>query len=330
MNFVSNDPDEIKKEREKNDALYSLFPLTMGGSDDKINYYLVDNNKSDKESMHEKPDKRLENAYNVVNELKKSSLPKFEKIEKPEEPIEIYDRPSRTNRHIRTVGFYFREPVKAIEIGKFVDNSTNISTNATRFSTAKDVLYGVTLTDKKGKVLKDKYGQPVRQEEEQGSEKGAFRHTIWQAKIAAEYDKSIAKQVGNAHEDNPRANLYKRSFKNVEDADQTVDLLNNMIGRRIGETSNTRSMRDLAFMVLDEFRYNGLYTAVPDENGVWQVKKRCLSQEKYDVLKEHYRRVDENGFLPEELEDAQSEEQKHFITPKKKWDLIEYLVKSLN
>ena len=103
-----------------------------------------------------------------------------------------------------------------------------------------------------------------------------------------------------------------------------------MIGRRIGEIGNTRNMRDLAFMVLDEFRYNGLYTAEPDENGAWQVKKRRLSQEKYDVLKEHYSRVDENGYLPEELEKAQYEEQKHFTTPKKRWELLEYLIKSLS
>lgn len=298
MNFISNDSDEIKKEQEKNAALHSLFPLTMGGSEDKTNYYLVDDGKLGKESFFKKNNKQLNDVYNVTNSLKKVELPKFEKIEKPEEPIELYDRPSRTNRHVRTAGFYFREPVKAIEIGKFVDNSTNISTNATRFSTAKDVLYGVKKKNKNGDIIRD--------EEERGSEKGAFRHTIWQAKIAAEYGKRIAKQVGNAHEDNPRVNLYKRYFKDVEEADQTVDLLNNMIGRRVGEISNTRSMRDLAFKVLDEFRYNGLYTAEPDERGIWHVKKRRLSQEKYDILKEHYSRSDENGYTPEELIEAQT------------------------
>ena len=319
MNFISNDSEEIKKEQEKNAALHSLFPLTMGSSEDKTNYYLVDDGKHDKENFLKKNKRQLNDVYNVANSLKKVELPKFEKIEKPEEPIELYDRPSRTNRHVRTAGFYFREPVKAIEIGKFVDNSTNISTNATRFSTAKDVLYGVKKKNKNGDIIRD--------EEERGSEKGAFRHTIWQAKIAAEYGKRIAKQVGNAHEDNPRVNLYKRYFKDVEEADQTVDLLNNMIGRRVGEISNTRSMRDLAFKVLDEFRYNGLYTAEPDERGVWHVKKRRLSQEKYDILKEHYRRSDENGYTPEELIQAQKDEQEAFITPKKIWDLLEYLIK---
>ena len=162
----------------------------------------------------------------------------------------------------------------------------------------QNLLYGVKEEDDNGNLIRD--------EEKRGSEKGAFRHTIWQAKIAAEYGKGIAKQVGNAHEDNPRVNLYKRYFKDVEEADQTVDLLNNMIGRRVGETSNTCSMRDLAFKVLDEFRYNGLYTAEPDERGVWHVKKRRLSQEKYDILKEHYSRSDENGYTPEELIKAQT------------------------
>ena len=77
-----------------------------------------------------------------------------------------------------------------------------------------------------------------------------------------------------------------------------------------------------------KFRYNGLYTAEPDERGIWQVKKRRLSQEKYDILKEHYKRVDENGYLPKEFEKAQKHERKHFFTPKKIWDLLEYLIKS--
>ena len=293
MNFISNDPEEIKKEKEKNAALHSLFPLTMGGSEDKTNYYLVDDGRSDKDSIYEKNDTRFGDVCNTVNSCRKVELPKLEKIENPEEPIKLYDRPSRTNRRVRTVGFALREPSKAMDIGKYVRNSTNISTNATRFSTGKNVLYGVTLTDDEGNV--------VRKEEERGSEKGAFRHTIWQAKIASKHDKSIAKQVGNAHEDNPRVNLYQRSFRDIEDADQTVDMLNNMIGRRIGETCQTGSMRDMAFMVLDEFRYNGLYTAEPDERGIWHVKKRRLSQEKYDILKEHFSRVDENGYTPEEL-----------------------------
>ena len=66
----------------------------------------------------------------------------------------------------------------------------------------------------------------------------------------------------------------------------------------------------------------------PEEIKKEQVKKRRLSQEKYDILKEHYKRVDENGYLPKEFEKAQKHERKHFFTPKKIWDLLEYLIKS--
>ena len=79
------------------------------------------------------------------------------------------------------------------------------------------------------------YGTRPRVEEERGSENGAFRHTLWQATITSEYGESIAKQVGNAHEDNPFVNLSNRTFSNVDDADRTVDLLNNIIGRDIGK-----------------------------------------------------------------------------------------------
>lgn len=95
MNFISNDSEEIKKEQEKNAALHSLFPLTMGGSKDNTNYYLVDDGKHDKENFLKKNKKQLNDVYNVANSLKKVELPKFEKIEKPEEPIELYDRPSQ-------------------------------------------------------------------------------------------------------------------------------------------------------------------------------------------------------------------------------------------
>jgi DNA-directed RNA polymerase specialized sigma54-like protein len=77
-------------------------------------------------------------------------------------------------------------------------------------------------------------------------------------------------------------------------------------------------------LVLDEFRYNGLYIAEPDERGIWHVKKRRLSQEKYDILKEHYKRVDENGYTPEELRQTQIDE-KNESKISKIWKLIKSL-----
>jgi hypothetical protein len=71
MNFISNDSDEIKKEQEKNAALHSLFPLTMGSSEDKTNYYLVDDGKHDKENFLKKNKRQLNDVYNVANSLKK-------------------------------------------------------------------------------------------------------------------------------------------------------------------------------------------------------------------------------------------------------------------
>ena len=68
----------------------------------------------------------------------------------------------------------------------------------------------------------------------------------------------------------------------------------------------------------------------PEDIKKEQVKKRRLSQEKYDILKEHFKRADENGYLPEELEEALMYERKHFFTPKHRWDLLEYLIKSLS
>ena len=163
----------------------------------------------------------------------------------PEDPIGPgYYSASINSRYI---GFGLRHPIASMRIGFGVTKgATDISTNATRFATRGEVLYG----SKRGQI-------------DEGSENGAFRHTLWQSSITSEFGSKTAKEAGNAHEENPFVSLKDRSFKSMADADQTVDLLNNIIGRGIGEANKGAGMDHLANLVLDEFKNNGLYKSNP-------------------------------------------------------------------
>ncbi len=179
----------------------------------------------------------------------------------------------------RYIGFGLRHPFASLRIGFGVTKgASDISTNATRFATRGEVLYG------------SKRGQ-----KDEGSENGAFRHTLWQATITSEFGSKTAKEAGNAHEKNPFADLKVRSNDKLANADQTVDLLNNIIGRSIGKANKGASMDELANLVLDEFKNNGLYTASKDKDGIWNITRTKLSTNKYNQLKEIFKGLNENG-----------------------------------
>ncbi|MCR5496803.1 MAG: RHS repeat-associated core domain-containing protein [Paludibacteraceae bacterium] len=185
--------------------------------------------------------------------------------------------------------FFLRHPKVAEQIGEVIQGKycTNISTNATRFATRGEVLYG------------SKKGQQI----ELGSENGAFRHTLWQASITARFGEDLAKEAGDSHEDNPeKFNPSIKIFTNLDDADKSVDMLNNILGRRIGKIYNENtSMKTIAFHVLEQFHKIGLYTAHRDEkSGKYIVSLTKLSDEKYNKLKKLFEEGDNNGFNPEQ------------------------------
>ena len=203
----------------------------------------------------------------------------------------------------RYIGFGLRNPVATSRIGFGVTpGATDISTNATRFATRGEILYG----SKKG-------------QEDRGSENGAFRHSLWQATITSEFGGSVAAQAGNAHEENPFVDLSVRVFSKLDEADQTVDLLNNVIGRRIGTTYQGANMKELANLVLDEFKNNGLYTVKKDKDGDWIVSKTILSFEKYTQLKEVFKGLNENGRTASEQIEVDLKSQKHLEELQQIW-----------
>ncbi len=200
-------------------------------------------------------------------------------------PVKFIDPDGRETGTPEKFLFGLCHPIAAIRIGTVITghNVTNISTNATRFATRGDILYGSI----------------PGEQEERGSENGAFRHTLWQAQISSEFGSDIAKQVGDAHEDNPNIDLNQTFFPNLGDADKSVDLHNNIIGRAIGENNKGAKMNENAKDVLSVYMNEGLYQAQKVKGG-YKVKRVKLNPSKGKQLMNILNQLDNNGMYPSE------------------------------
>lgn len=187
----------------------------------------------------------------------------------------------------RMIGFLKRHPIAATSIGLPERGSTNISNNAVRFSTRIGLL---------------------ENSDKEGSQVNAFRHALWQATITNEFGQSIAKQIGNAHEKNPFAvsnSKPKTSFNTLAEADETIDLMNNVIGRDIGAKITKTDMNIIALKTLDYFYQHGLWTATPttDSKGKvikYTISKNRLNYNQYNEAKRIIQRLNKNGFTEQE------------------------------
>ncbi len=187
---------------------------------------------------------------------------------------------------LKTIGFALHHPIKAIKIGevKSGEGNTNISTNASRFSWAFD--------------FKDN-------EVGEGSEVNAFRHAIWMATITNKWGENTALRVGNSHEKNHQAlnginDVYTHKFDSMSEADEAVDLLNNIIGREIGKSSKPNgTMKDIAKDVLNYYHTQGL-NVVQETDGGFVIVKEKLSKERYEEAIRTLETLDDNGFPPDD------------------------------
>jgi RHS repeat-associated protein len=192
----------------------------------------------------------------------------------------------------RTIGFVLRHPVIAGSIGSVSPGSTNISTNTVRFATRIGLYENAA---------------------HEGSQVNAFRHTLWQSTISTNYGEGLAKQIGNVHEENPFVDLSQRSFsgKNaLSQADQTIDLLNNQIGRQIGKDNPNASLQELAIKTLD-YQYNtGLYTGTTNKNGSVSVGQSKITAEQYKNGLQIINGLNNSGFTAPEQKQRDVEAQK--------------------
>ena len=197
-------------------------------------------------------------------------------------PVNLVDPDGRTTGDFETAIFAAKHFRIATKIGKVVKDSNNISTVTVRYATRGNILYGSI---------------PLEQEE-LGSEAGAMRHVLWQARITAEYGENIAKEVGDAHENKPNnVDLNKTSYSSLEAADTAIDLKNNEIGRNIGAGMKGEGMNSIAMRVLSSFHENGFYV-VTKQDDYFIITRRTLDNDKYEQLKEIFLQLDDNGHYP--------------------------------
>ncbi len=149
---------------------------------------------------------------------------------------------------MRESGFFIRHPWNAGHIAAYNKGDDNISTIAVLFAN------GLGWSEETSTV---------------GTLTNAFRHAIWQAMISNEYGEKIAIEVGNSHEEHPLAlqqidaakkgGLVVNHLLNAVEADELVDLYNNIIGRETGLKNPDKNNSELAKLLLNVFLHDGLY-----------------------------------------------------------------------
>jgi RHS repeat-associated protein len=232
----------------------------------------------------------------------KNETSKEEKVNQTKSIIEVLDKNNITiidgsdykagkSADTREELFVIQHPIAAIQIGSVEKGSNNISTIAARFS---NNYLGFT-------------------DDPEGSQENAFRHTLWQSKITNQFDTSIALAAGNAHEEHPDAldgitNFNKVLYTNLSLADETCDLLNNQIGRQIGQEYDSfyavgdlvelTSMKTLALATLDYYHENGLWIVVEQSDGLYAITQEKLSDGQYKTVYDRMITFDDYGRSP--------------------------------
>lgn len=197
----------------------------------------------------------------------------------------------------RTFKFAVFNPSIASEIGES-DKSNNISSDVTRFSTrGKD--------DASGSVLNSSSFTVGGKRIDEGSQIGALRHVMWQAVIRKKFGYNVAVEVGNAHENHVSINMDKRWFSGnqLALADETVDQLNNRIGREIGRLNPNASTNQMAIASIEYFKKHGFYTLNKNSEGKYYITRTKITDQQYNDLLKRYKELDNDGRTSKEAAD---------------------------
>ncbi|MGF6851688.1 SpvB/TcaC N-terminal domain-containing protein [Paraburkholderia sp. CI3] len=134
-----------------------------------------------------------------------------------------------------------------------------------------------------------------------GSQVNAIRHTLWQAMLTKSYDQSTAKAIADSHEVNPDAianeDAATKEFNTLEEADQSIDLRNNIIGRTVGEANRNvvGGPQQLAEALLKEFHEKGLWVAVQQANGKYKAVRVKLTDAEFAAASQKLAGLDDRG-----------------------------------
>lgn len=192
---------------------------------------------------------------------------------------------------VRTILWAIGHPVAANQIGEAEPGKgkTNYTNVAIRFSTND-----LGLTENAF---------------HEGSQVNAYRHALWQAMITKSVPggEETAKAVGYCHEENPNAidglssqNLSKKVFKTLSQADESIDLANNKIGRCIGNNISSYSNNDIAVATLKYYYNKGLWVAIKQSNGTYKISQRKLSDSQYKTALNRLKKLDNWGFAEDQ------------------------------
>jgi len=119
---------------------------------------------------------------------------------------------------------------------------------------------------------------------EEGTPQNAIRHTLWSALSTRDLGSEKAERAANSHETTTNIDLSKRNFTGVkasDNADRTIDLLNNVIGRDIGENNKGADNKTMAIKVIEEYHDNGLWTMSGSEKTSYTIQKTKLTDAQY-------------------------------------------------
>lgn len=183
---------------------------------------------------------------------------------------------------IRTIYFAGFFPYAALSIGKVKSGSTNISTNSVRFSTNDLGL--------------------IENNAHEGSQVNAYRHALWQATITHRFGTTVAEGAGNAHEENPNAifgveDFSATTYGTSSLADESCDLLNNIIGRGLGQryTDTTTKMNQIAIDTLNYHHEYGLWVS-EERDGNYTIFQQKISDSQYETAYDRLNQLDKNGY----------------------------------
>jgi uncharacterized protein DUF6973 len=140
-----------------------------------------------------------------------------------------------------------------------------------------------------------------------GSQENAFRHTYGQVLATALFGRASATEAASAHEEHPDIETSRRVFMNENNpidalfqADTVADLLNNEIGRQIGERTLTKNAKELAIATLEEFYKKGLYTCEFLGHGLVRVRRESLGLEQFSEGMDLMSRLNSMGLTADE------------------------------
>lgn len=185
------------------------------------------------------------------------------------------------NPDVRTAAYAVNNPIIAIQVGKAKDGGKNgISSWASNF--AINMSRSANLST-----------------EGEGSQRNAIRHALWQAILADKFGSRQAERIGNAHENGSKTDLSQRCFENMMEADRVCDLLNNAIGRSIGERNIGVDNATMAKQVAEEFLSNGLWTASENTDNTVSIQKTKISKAEYIRITNEINKLNNYGLREE-------------------------------